>query len=83
MSNDRKLRRSTDDKVIAGVCSGIADFFDLDTTLVRVVFAVLAVFGGMSIPVYLVMWLVVPASGHDRTVANDIIETTSSGNEDE
>lgn len=56
----KKLVRSRTDRLIAGVCGGLADYFDVDATVVRVVF-VLASFGhGLGVCVYLVMWIVVP-----------------------
>lgn len=65
---DHPLYRDTTDKKIAGVCSGLARYFDVDTTLVRVVFAALLVFGGGSLLAYLLLWLVVdpaPAGFYD------------------
>ena len=59
---DTPLYRDTDDQKIAGVCSGLARYFDLDTTLVRVVFVALLIFGGWSLVAYLLLWwLVDPA----------------------
>lgn len=59
----KKLRRSSD-KMIAGVCGGIAEFFDIDSTWVRIGFALLTIFSAAfpGILVYLVMWLVIPKS---------------------
>ena len=54
---DHPLYRDPTDKKIAGVCSGLARYFDLDTTLVRVVFIALLVFGGGSLLAYLLLWL--------------------------
>jgi phage shock protein C len=81
MSNRRQLRRNTDDKIIAGVASGVAEFFDLDTTVVRVVWAVSVLFG-FGIFVYLIMWLVVPEKGQDRSVAEDIVDQISRDEEE-
>lgn len=58
----KKLYRSTTDTMIGGVCGGLAEYFDLDPTLVRIVYALVsllsAAFPGML--VYLVFWVVVP-----------------------
>lgn len=65
---DQPLYRDTTDKKIAGVCSGLARYFDLDTTLVRVVFAAGLVFGGFSLVAYLLLWLLIdeaPAGAWD------------------
>ena len=57
---DKKLRRSRTDRSIAGVCGGLAQFLGIDSTAVRVAMALLVLFGGMSLIVYLVMWLLIP-----------------------
>ncbi len=57
----KRLTRSRSNRMIGGVCGGLAEYFDVDPTLVRLVFAVGALLGfGSLILVYLVMWIVVP-----------------------
>jgi phage shock protein C len=58
---NKKLTRSTN-KMLAGVCGGIAEYFNLDPTIVRVGYAFLSIFsaGFPGILLYLVMWLVMP-----------------------
>jgi phage shock protein C len=46
--------------MVAGVCGGLAEYFNLDATLMRVLFLVLAVVGGSGLVIYLVMWIIVP-----------------------
>jgi phage shock protein C len=46
--------------MLAGVCGGLAEYFSLDATLIRVLFLILAVFGGTGLVIYLVMWIIVP-----------------------
>ena len=58
-----ELMRSKDDRMIAGVCGGLAEYFNLDATLIRVLFLLLAVFGGSGIVIYIVMWIIVPDAG--------------------
>lgn len=60
--SDRKLYRNPDDKIIAGVCSGLAAYFGLDTVLVRLVFILLIFAGGAGIWIYLILWLITPAA---------------------
>ncbi|MBC8054430.1 MAG: PspC domain-containing protein [Sphingobacteriaceae bacterium] len=57
---DKKLERNQHDKMIAGVASGLAEYFEMDVTLVRVLFILAVVFGFSGILVYLIMWIVVP-----------------------
>ena len=56
---DRRLYRDPDDKFIAGICGGLGAYFDVDPTWFRLAFVLLA-FVTFSIPVYLVLWIVIP-----------------------
>lgn len=58
-TNDR-LYRSTTDKVIGGVCGGLGKYLNLDPVIVRVLFVLLAVFGGSGVLVYIILWIVIP-----------------------
>ena len=57
-----KLYRSRSKRILAGVCGGIADYFGIDTLLVRVVFVVFALCGSISFWIYLLLWLLAPKS---------------------
>ena len=61
-TTQRTVLRRGSDRVVAGVCSGLAEYFDIDVTLVRLVFVVL-LFTGVGILAYLVLWLVMPPPG--------------------
>ncbi len=56
----KKLERSRTDHKIAGVCGGFAHYLDLDVTLVRIIWLMLAVFGGWGVLCYLIAWIVMP-----------------------
>ena len=59
--NGRRLYRSRDERVLAGVAGGVAEYFELDPALVRVAWAILILAtGGAFLLLYIVMWLVVP-----------------------
>ena len=60
MEEPRKLYRSRNQRMLAGVCGGLAEYFNVDATLIRVLFLILAVFGGSGLVIYVVMWLIVP-----------------------
>ena len=60
MNATRKLYRSKTNRQLAGVCGGLAEYFNVDATLIRVLFLILAVFGGTGLVIYVVMWLIVP-----------------------
>lgn len=59
-SKSRKLYRDTQNKMISGVCSGIAAYFDVDVVWIRLLFAALLFIGGFIVPVYLVLIWIVP-----------------------
>jgi phage shock protein C len=71
----QQLRRPVHDRMIAGVAAGIAQFFDVDVTIVRIAIAVLTVFGGAGIALYIAGWLLMPNEGTDRSIANQLTGT--------
>ncbi|HKO33752.1 MAG TPA: PspC domain-containing protein [Candidatus Limnocylindria bacterium] len=75
---NRRLYRSRRDSVLGGVAGGVADYFDMDPSIVRVVWAVLAlVTGGIFLVLYVVMWIVVPEGPSAATVARAAAEDAS------
>ncbi|MFL5796229.1 MAG: PspC domain-containing protein [Actinomycetes bacterium] len=60
MNATRKLYRSKTNRQLAGVCGGLAEYFNLDVTLIRVLFVLLAVLGGSGLVIYIAMWIIVP-----------------------
>jgi phage shock protein C len=66
MEPKRKLYRSRANRTIAGVCCGLADYFGVDPTLIRVIFVVLNLLGGAGIVLYLLLWIIVPNEPDDH-----------------
>jgi phage shock protein C len=60
MEEPRKLYRSRNQRMVAGVSGGLAEYLNVDATLIRVIFLLLAVFGGSGLVIYLAMWILVP-----------------------
>lgn len=58
----KKLYRSNTDRKLSGVCGGFAEYFDLDPTIIRLLFIFLTLFGGGGLLIYLICALVVPKS---------------------
>lgn len=56
----KRLLRSRRDKKIAGICAGFANYFELDVTLIRIIWLLVALFGGGGLIAYLICWIVVP-----------------------
>lgn len=62
MNVDRVLRRSRHNRMIAGVVGGLADYFGLDPTLLRVIYVLVSIFSAAfpGILVYIILWVLVP-----------------------
>lgn len=58
--NSKKLYRSRKDKMLGGVAGGVAEYFDIDPTIVRIIFVVTLFLGGGGFLAYIIMWIVVP-----------------------
>lgn len=56
----KQLYRSLDNRMLGGVCGGIAEYFEIDPSLVRLIFVVITLLGGSGLLVYVVLWLVMP-----------------------
>jgi phage shock protein C len=59
-SQVKRLYRSRDEQMLAGVCGGVAEYFDVDPTLIRLLFVLLALAGGPGLLAYLILWIVIP-----------------------
>jgi phage shock protein PspC (stress-responsive transcriptional regulator) len=59
--------------MVAGVASGLADYFDVDPTLVRIGFVVLTLMGGLAVPLYVAGWLLIPEEGAELSMAEDLL----------
>lgn len=66
---ERRLYRSRTDSMLAGVCGGLGAYLNIDPTLVRLGFVLLALTGGHGVLLYLIMCVVVPPEPEGRTVA--------------
>ncbi len=58
--SESRLTRSETDKMIAGVCGGLAEYLNLDPVWVRLLFVLLIFASGIGIPIYLVLWVIMP-----------------------
>jgi phage shock protein PspC (stress-responsive transcriptional regulator) len=69
----KKLERPLSGRWLAGVCAGLADYSGIDVSLIRVIFAVLTLFGGVGAIAYLVAWALVPEEGEKASIAEKFI----------
>ena len=56
----KQLRRSTENKVIAGVCGGIAEYFDINPTLIRLAWVLFCALGGSGVLAYIIAAIIIP-----------------------
>lgn len=81
--NEKKLYRSRTDRMIGGVCGGLADYFSIDSTIVRLIFVLLFLTGSAGFWIYIVLLLVVPerpASEKpvaETPVSSDVVDVVS------
>ena len=81
--NPQKLWRKKDDKVIAGICSGLGQYFNSDPILFRFAFLALLFAGGSSIFIYIILWIVLPSepiSIKSETIYTETIHSTDTEN---
>jgi len=62
---EKKMQRDEQHKMIAGVCAGLAEYLNVDVTLVRVIFVVVLLLKGVAILPYIVLWIVMPKKVYD------------------
>lgn len=59
-NNQRHLYRSRNERIIAGICGGLAEYFGLDVSKLRIALVILFLLGGFSLWIYIILWLIVP-----------------------
>jgi len=72
-SPEERLHRAGEHRMLAGVAGGLADYFDVDPTMVRIGFVALAFLGGLAVPLYLAGWLLIPDEGAEESLAEELI----------
>lgn len=76
----KRLNRSRKNSIIGGVCGGLGEYFMLDPVLIRLVWLILIMFGGMGLLLYLIAWVIIPIQKQDQvTEEKDKEEDTGSG----
>ena len=57
---EKRLHRSRTEKMIAGVCGGLAEYFNIDPTIVRILWVAITLLGGAGILLYVILWVIMP-----------------------
>lgn len=79
MSNNKRLQRDLQNKVLGGVCSGLGNYFDMDATFWRVLFFVLFLFGCSGLLIYVILWIAMPAAKFEPGAVPVQQEVTADG----
>jgi phage shock protein PspC (stress-responsive transcriptional regulator) len=69
----KRLQRTHNGRIIAGVCSGVGEYTGIDPNILRVGLAIACFFGGLGFGIYAVAWLLVPEEGRETSIVQDII----------
>jgi phage shock protein C len=72
----KRLMRSSTDKKVAGVCAGLADYFDMDPTIIRVIWLLLIICAGTGLLAYLILWIVLPIAPGGIVATSTTVTTT-------
>jgi len=62
----RRLYRSKSSNVLAGVCGGIGEYFNIDPVIVRIIWVIVTFMGGAGVLAYIIAWLVIPLEGEEN-----------------
>jgi phage shock protein C len=74
VNGSKMLVRTRDGRIVAGVCSGLSQYFGIDANVIRLVVAILTVFtGGFGALAYLAAWVVIPEEGEKSSIAENIV----------
>lgn len=73
-NEQKSLHRSNTNKVLAGVAGGIGEYFNIDPTIIRLVFILLTVFGGSGVLIYLILWIIMPSSQQLKSATDNVVK---------
>ena len=68
-AGSKRLHRAVDERMFGGVPAGLATYFAVEVTYVRIAFVVLSILGGAGLPLYLAAWALIPEAGSDVAIA--------------
>ncbi len=68
-----RLTRSTTESMVAGVCGGLAEYFSIDPVIVRLIFVLVTLTSGLGLPVYLVLWILMPKASAEHSATGETV----------
>jgi phage shock protein PspC (stress-responsive transcriptional regulator) len=75
----KRLYRKPEGRIVAGVCTGLADYLGIDVTIIRLAFAILTIFGGAGALIYVIAWAVVPEEGEKASIVEGVVNKNQDG----
>jgi len=69
----KKLYRSETDIMVGGVCGGLAEYFQIDSTIVRLLFVLAVIYGGSGLLAYIILWIVIPTKSSLNLTSDEVI----------
>ena len=72
--NNQRLTRSETDRIISGVCGGLAEYLNTDPVIVRLGFAVLLFASGIGLPIYLILWVIMPVASDLNKPNSEVLQ---------
>lgn len=70
----KRLYRSKDNQMIAGVCAGLGEYFSVDPTVIRLIFVLATIFGGYGVVAYIILWIILPEESDKQIGAEDTVK---------
>lgn len=70
----KRLYRSQDNQMIGGVCAGIAEYFDIDPSIIRIIFAIAFLSNGFGFFLYIILWVILPIESSIEKESDVVIE---------
>lgn len=71
----RGIYRSETNKIIAGVAGGLGEYFNIDPTIIRILFVLITIFGGSGLIIYIILWLIIPSESDLPKTSQDAIRS--------
>jgi len=76
MADVKRLYRSRKDKIIAGVCGGMGEYFNIDPVWIRIIFILLTILQGVGLLVYIIAWILMPINPVQNATSDTLAERT-------
>lgn len=74
MAKNKRLYRSEKDRMIGGVAGGIAEYFDVDSVVIRIIFVLVSIYGGSGVMIYMILWLIIPTESSNKSSTEENVE---------